>query len=259
MPYKNPYCVLAALLLACAPLARAAESGLAQKQALLEQTADLLQQLSDQDYIDIKSQFEAKPGAGHLRASRAEAIASVYSTLAALEYNQALKTGPAPDARPNVEAALQTRLKEDDALMINPDTLEQTGLWGDFVEYVNRDPAPSYRGAAVAAVRGGREIDTEADKKAAKIKRSLKDLEPRLKQPGLAAPELAALHYEKGRLYEILAESAVIEKPQAPEAPKTAQPPVQTAEDAVKCETKEMDSLEKRMQDEVERRRARVK
>jgi len=230
-----------------------------QKQARILLIADLLEQVSDEDYLKVKAELEAKNPGSRWPASRGEARSAAYSTLAALEYDQALKAGPATEDKPNLKAALQNRLKDANAVMVNPDTLEETGLWGDFVEYVNRDPAPSYRGAAVAAVRGGREIDTEADKKAAKIKRSLKDLEPRLKQPGLAAPELAALHYEKGRLYEILAESAVIEKPQAPEAPKTAQPPVQTAEDAVKCETKEMDSLEKRMQDEVERRRARVK
>ena len=213
--------ISAALILALAPLSRAQQSpaaaapavqvstssadapmGSLTKEERLKLAADLLQQLSDADYLKT-APAEGKP----FRASRAEAISVVYGTLAAVEYQKALKTGPDAEAKPRVEAALQARLKDADALAVNPDTLEEAGWWSSFSDYVNRDDYRSnFRGAAVAAVRGGREIDTEAERKAVKLKKSIQDAEKRLAEPGLPPAEQAAAHFKQGRLYDELAD-----------------------------------------------------
>ncbi|MBI5239964.1 MAG: hypothetical protein HY926_05800 [Elusimicrobia bacterium] len=167
----------------------------------LRLVADLLQQLSDEEYLK-----SAPAGGKPFRASRAEAISAVYGTLAALEYQTALKAGPAADEKPRVEAALQAKLKDADALAVNPDTLEEAGWWSSFNEYLNQDPEPRARyGTVVMAVRGGRSLDTEAEKKAVKLKKAVQEAEARLAKPDLPAAEKAALHFEEGKLYDELA------------------------------------------------------
>lgn len=215
-----PVAIPAALLLALAPLSRAQQSPAAAapsvrvatssadapmesltKAERLKLAADLLQQLSDEDFLKT-----APAGGKPFRASRAEAISAVYGTLAALEYQQAMKAGPDAEAKPQVEAALQAKLKAVDALAVNPDTLEDAGWWSNFNDYLNRDPEPRARyGSVVMAVRGGRSIDTEAEKKAAKLKKSLQEAEKKLAQPELPPAEQAAAHFEQGKLYDELA------------------------------------------------------
>ena len=222
-----PVAMSAALLLALAPLSRAQQSPAAAAPAVqvatssadapmeslpkaerLKLAADLLQQLSDEDFLKT-----APAGGKPFRASRAEAISAVYGTLAALEYQQAMKAGPDAEAKPQVEAALRTRLQDADALAVNPDTLEEAGWWSNFQSYVEHRLEPRHRTTVVMAVRGGRSIDTEAEKKASKIKKAIQEAEKKLAQPALPPAEQAAAHFEQGKLYDELAQCGLGKAP----------------------------------------------
>ncbi|MFA6003899.1 MAG: hypothetical protein WC881_07510 [Elusimicrobiota bacterium] len=242
------YTLAAAALFALCPLAHAADSLLAKKEARLKHAAEVLQGLSDEEYLQLSS--------APVKASRTAAISAVYGTLAALQYQQALNTGPKAEARPQVEAALRTRTQDAQALAIDPNTLEETGFWGNVVDYINRDDyQPSYRGAAVAAVRGGRSLDSDADKRTAALKKSLQNVEWRLQEPDLEASSQAGLRYEAGRIYESLAGLDAKPAP-APSADQPVRAAPAAQQEDISAEAARMNDLTKKMQEEMNLRRA---
>lgn len=249
------YDELAACGLGSAPAPSAAE-----KESRLQQAADLLQQLSDEDYLRT-----ASPGGRPFRPTRAEAISTVYGTLAALKYQQAMQAGPEEDERREVEAALRTRLQDAGALAVSPDTLEEAGWFSSFVNYVNsQDYRSSYRGAAVAAVRGGRSIDTEAERRAAKLRKELQEVSLKITRPGAPRSRPSKWLYRAGRIYDELSSCGlgaapvpVVEPPQAEVVKEPAQP--EPVVDQVKAGTAELDKMGREMQEEIDKRRAPTK
>lgn len=143
---------VAALVLAAAlsPVRAAAPAGEAALRAALENVLTL----SDEDYRDATKNAPAGARWGELE--RPALLQAGFKSLAASRRRLAAEAGLVAAGR-EVEA---------DAKAAGPDAelLQQTGWWGDFTAYVNAEPAYRPRAAAVAAVRGGRKLSTDADK-----------------------------------------------------------------------------------------------
>ncbi|MDX6768972.1 MAG: serine protease [Elusimicrobiota bacterium] len=132
-------------------------AGSAGTEAELRQAADFLLVLSDDDYADAvkdaRADEKTKAWSGR---SRAHLAALLYRALAASRKRSA--GGPT-----KASAAADAAAATPDA-----DLLQETGWWSSAVEYINRNQY-QYRGpTAVAAVRGGRKISTDADKAVSK-------------------------------------------------------------------------------------------
>jgi hypothetical protein len=155
-----------------------------------------------------------------------------------------------------------------DAIRVEPESLEQTGYWADLWEGLkssSADYSSGFRGPAVAAVRGGRSIPTEADAKAAKLRKSLEGLERKLAQPALEASAQAQLRYQAGQFYEELAHCGLGVMTSTPEVqtivPTRDMPPAahpaqsEMSEDQIKADKDRMNKMEKDMQGEVDAHR----
>ena len=117
--------------------------------------------------------------------------------------------------------------------------------------------------SAVAAVRGGRTIDTEAERTAARLKKELQEVSHKITRPGAPRSRPSKWLYRAGRIYDQLASCGLglpvaVEAPKAPApAPQAVEKPAQEepAVDPVKAGTAELDRMGKEMQSEIDKRR----
>ncbi|MBI5624467.1 MAG: hypothetical protein HY924_11870 [Elusimicrobia bacterium] len=108
---------------------------LALKQDRLQKLADLLNSVTDEEYTQALASAPKASGSSML-ASRNKALNSAYTTLAALEYRQAVKT--APEGASKDYAAAYERVSRSGAksLVVDPETLQDTGLAADVFKFL---------------------------------------------------------------------------------------------------------------------------
>ena len=226
-PMKNP--LIAALILIFSALGSAAwaqeeatpagdagavaagsgKASLPDKRKKLMDAADFVRSLSEDDYKDV-SRGIMHGYNPHMRyfASRSAALGSVYGTLAALDYHEAENAGLPTGKAEEASSSYKTLTKDLDALAVNPETLSESGWWQNFDHYINQQPAYPYRNTnAIAGVRGGRKIETEADRKTAKLNESLKKINSDYEKADSAALK-AELRLASAQIYETLASAA---------------------------------------------------
>ncbi|MBI2789205.1 MAG: trypsin-like peptidase domain-containing protein [Elusimicrobia bacterium] len=145
----------AVLLTVLSPVRAAAPAGEAALRASLENVLTL----SDEDYRDAAK--SAPAGARWAKLERPALLRAGFLSLAASRRKLAVEAGLVAAGR-EIEA---------DAKAAGPDNelLQQAGWWSDFSNYVNTDPPYRNRAAAVAAVRGGRKLSTDADKEVSRL------------------------------------------------------------------------------------------
>ncbi len=144
---------LIALLIAAPLHVVAAEETEAAHEIALRGAVDNILTLSDEDYRDMAKKASAQDQWAKLE--RPAFLQNSFQNLAASRRRRAEKASPASAGR-ELEA---------DAKAAGPDAalLQQAGWWNDA-------PRPAvYRGYAVAAVRGGRKLSTDADKETARL------------------------------------------------------------------------------------------
>ncbi len=200
--YRVSAVLILSLLLAPARAAFADAGALGEKSAQLKEVASILEQISDEEYL------EASLGGGTF-GTRHEALGSVYKTLAALEYRQSLSGGLPERTLGAAEESRERLLEDSELLAIDPDSLAEAGWWGRVQAEVKRYSNRRYTvrtPTAVAGVRGGREIKTKVDRKIAKINKSLEAVSRDLKK-GISSRKKANLHYRTARIYEKLAKA----------------------------------------------------
>ncbi len=148
--------LVAAVMLAAAlsPVRAAAPEGEAALRASLESVLTM----SDEDYRDAAK--SAPAGARWAGLERPALLRAGFQSLAASRRKLAVEAGLVAAGR-EIDA---------DAKAAGPDNelLQQAGWWSDFSNYVNTDP-PYRNRAAVAAVRGGRKLSTDADKEVTRL------------------------------------------------------------------------------------------
>jgi serine protease Do len=177
---------LLALVCAVAFAAPAAADELAAARS----AADLLLTLSDSDYEDSVKEARGE-GKAWAKKGRTQLASSLYRGLAA-------KKRAAAGTETKASASVG-----EDAQAAAPDAslLTDTSWWSSYVDYINR-PTYQYRGNAVAAVRGGRKLNTADDKAIGQALAAADEAEK------AGRPLDAALAYETA--------ASVLEKPAAP-------------------------------------------
>lgn len=197
------------------------DDNFAQRRDQIKKFADLLQTYTDQEFQQASRELLRPSNAS---ASRSKVLGALYNDLASLEYLQSLKTGPSPAIRGEVKASLQKTLKsggietgaEPDVSALEPKLLTKSSWYGDLMNGLRSNSADSYyryRGAAVVAVRGGREIQLSPD-----ISKWVGSVDEKSKALTRASDpsQQAALHYETGRLYEQLSKALTESRPPEP-------------------------------------------
>ncbi|MBI5246849.1 MAG: trypsin-like peptidase domain-containing protein [Elusimicrobia bacterium] len=185
--------------LAASPL-RAGVDDAAAKEASLRAAAENVLTMSDEDFRDMAK--KAAPEARWAKLERPAFLQTSFKSLAASRRRRAAEAGLVSVGR-EIDADAK-------AAGMDPELLQQTGWWSDASNYVNSqlNQREQVRGVtAVAAVRGGRKLSTDADKEVTKL---------------LAAAD-AGNHLEASQAYDKIA-SIVGPAAAAPvaEAPATA-------------------------------------
>lgn len=181
--------LIAALALTLAvPRARAGA-----EEASLRTAGDTMLAMSDEDYRDLA---KANADARWSKFERPAMLSTIYSSLASARYRAAVDAGLDPE----LTTAGRSLSADAKSAAVDPDLLQQTGWWGDFSNYVNSDPAPRRRAAAVAAVRGGRKLSTDSDKEIAGLLAAVD-----AGDKAIADDNRARTHYEAARAYQKIA------------------------------------------------------
>jgi serine protease Do len=153
--------VFAAAVLAAAlsPLRAAVPADEAARETALRSAIESVLTMSDEDYRDAAK--TAPAGARWGKLERPALLNNAFKSLAASRRRRAVEAG----------LVAAGRELDADAKAAGPDNdlLQQAGWWGDFTTYVNSDPVYHPRAAAVAAVRGGRKLSTDADKEVTRL------------------------------------------------------------------------------------------
>jgi serine protease Do len=204
------------------PTAEAQVDPVAARKAELRHMADLISDFSDEDWAaGMKKIPESKRNG--MPVSRASALSKIYASLAAFDYVDSLKAGDSADEKAKVQASLDARLKDADSVAINPQALEKTGWFGDavsaYVAQVNAPPPPP-RFTAVAAVRGGRSIPSDADKELAGLRVQLDEVSRGLQATDLPGDKRAGLLYRRAQLFDQVSSSLAKAAPVQAAAPQ---------------------------------------
>jgi len=212
----------AALLLASVPPAAFAQEAEPQpveqkappadKMAALKQLVKLLLYMTDADYRKAITQLPPGDPRSPQLASRSEALKSVSTTLAALEYDLAArKAGDKADPKYS-EAGRSLTERDPQAVGIDPKTLQESGWAITALKWLGSAAlnywflgAPLLVGRDLGPVSGVALEGAAVDK-----------LDEQLAQPGLTPEKEADLHYQTGAAYERLAAAAA--KPEAEDA-----------------------------------------
>ena len=144
-----------ALLAASSSHAYAGEETEAARELTLRGTVENILVLSDEDYRDLVKTAPAESRWAKLE--RPELLQVSFQSLAASRRRRAVAAGLAADVK---------------AAGPDPDLLQETGWWSDANAYVSTqlNQREQVRGApAVAAVRGGRKLSTDADKEVTRL------------------------------------------------------------------------------------------
>ena len=208
---------------AIAPAYAAAPDDAARETALRTAVENVFT-MSDEDYRDM-----AKGAAAEARWAKLERPAflqSSFKSLAASRRRRAAEAGPISAGR-DIDA---------DAKSVAPDRelLLETGWGEDLRAYVQQyvPPQPRMRGAAaVAAVRGGRKLDTDSDKEITRLLAAVDAGDKPLSDAGLTPAKRAQIHTEAARSYEkirtAVAQSSTAAAPAAAAAAPTPAPAAQ--------------------------------
>lgn len=202
-------------------LASTAARAIPAQEPKLRTAGDRILSMSDQDYRDYAAGGALADKAWG-KLERPQVLGRIYRRLAALRYRAALDAGLAPELRPQAESALGTltaagRSVSDDAKSAAPDAdlLTQTGYWDSFAAYVNQPPVTQNAPASVAAVRGGRKLSIDDDKKVGRLLAAVDAAD------AAATPDsFARVQFDAGQNYELIA--AIVSKPSGPFAPAAA-------------------------------------
>ena len=150
--------LLAAVLLASVPVRAAAVDEAARETALRTAVENVLT-MSDEDFRDMKK--DAPADSRWVKFERPAFLQTVFKSLAASRRRRAVESGLVAAGR-EIDA---------DAKAAGPDAalIQETGWWDSANAYLSQ-PAPRVRqAAAVAAVRGGRKLSTDADKEVTRL------------------------------------------------------------------------------------------
>ncbi len=195
----RPLPLAAVLVLAALTPLRAAAPDDASREVALRAAVENVLTMSDEDYRDLAK--KTPPEARWAKLERPALLQISFKSLASSRRRRAVEAGLVSAGR-GIDA---------DAKAAGPDheLLQETGWWSDVSAYVNdRSYERSYHGTAVAAVRGGRKLSTDADKEVTRL---------------LAAAD-AGNHLEASQAYDKIA--AIVGAP----APAPAPAPVAAAE-----------------------------
>ena len=207
---KTPL-ILAALLLAswtAAPL-RAASADDAAKEKDLRAAAERVLEMSDEDYRDLAK--GAPEGSKWAKLERPALLQASFRSLAASRRRRAAALGLTATGR-----------EVDDAKLagVDPELLQQTGWWADANAYL-APPRQQQRGyTAVAGVRGGRKLSTDADKQVTKLLAGVDAADKTLDDAGTTPAKQAQIHSDAARSYDSVA--ALVAAPAPAEAPAPA-------------------------------------
>lgn len=206
---NKPLFVLVLLAALVAP-ARAADDEAASEKRL-RASAERVLAMSDEDYRDFAK--TAPEGAKWSKLERPALLRASFRSLAASRRRRAAALGLTTAGR-EVDADAK-------AAGVDPDLLTQTGWWSDLNSWAesNRyDRGPrSY--TAVAAVRGGRKLSTDADKELTRLLASVDAGDKALDDAGTTPAKRAQVHVDAARAYEDAAKLVA----DAPKAEPTAE------------------------------------
>ncbi len=212
--------LLPVLLALSAVPARAVDED-AKKEASLRASAEAVLVMSDEDYRDLaKSQPKDSRWA---KLDRPGLLVTAFRSLAAARARRATESG-----LQNVGREIDADAK---AVAPDPELLQQTGWWSDVSAWAESQRY-HYRGpTAVAAVRGGRKLSTDADKAVTKLLASIDEGDKALADAALPKEKRGAIHQDASRSYEkiavLVAGGTAAAAPAAPAAP--APPPAPAA------------------------------
>lgn len=179
------------------------------KKAQLKQLVDLLKSFSDEDYKTALKQA-GPDAAGHPElSSRAEAIKTGYTTLAALEYHAAAAQSSAGEKSKYDKAYRRVLAEDAAAVAIDPETLQETGRGWDILKMAAKVALKVGMTAAILAV--GREIKSPEE---TKREEAMSRYEGELAGAAIAPDKKAEIHYQLGSAYlQAAAAVSVEEKP----------------------------------------------
>ncbi len=133
------------------------------QEASLRTAGDLMLSMSDEDYRDLA---KANADARWSKFERPALLNMIYTSLASARDRAAVDAG----LDPTLTKAGQSLSADAQSAAVDPDLLQQTGWADDLRAYIRQYVPPEpYRPAAVAAVRGGRKLSTDADKEVTRL------------------------------------------------------------------------------------------
>ena len=223
---KIPFIALAVLIAAAPSPLHAAAVDDAAWEASLRNGVETVLTMSDEDYRDMAK--NASPEARWAKLERPALLQTAFKSLAASRRRRAAALGLTSAGR-EIDA---------DAKAAGPDAdlLQETGWWddantvaqyaGDYYKQKAREYAPQqrHRSAAVAAVRGGRKLSTDADKEVTRQLAAVDAGDKTLADASLTPSKRGQIHLDASRAYDKIA--ALVGEPAPAETPAPASPTV---------------------------------